>query len=261
MSKPIKIPLSIKDNAVYRSLKSISEVLKYKVNYSPEVPSAANAVGEEGMVTNDSDYLYVCTDKDTWKSTKLRSVGSDSEVKTYQFELDNYKKGNTAPATVYTGTAPRITALEFNNVLQRVALTFMVPLDWNTNTDMQFMCMVAIPAATTHTVGDIINLTMESHTGRHLGTTKLDGVRQSSDSQVTSTSSPFNTDENDNVILSGKNTEYYIYMPHIIIPKENLVGGVGGVFYAEIGLNSIAAGNVPSILIYQMHVNYFGLPQ
>ena len=181
-----------------------------------------------------------------------------SHVKTYQFELDNFKKGNTAPSTEYVGTAPRITTLKFDSVLQRVAFTFMIPLDWDSDTDMQFMCMVAVPAGVTHNVGDIVNLTVESHVARHIGVTKLDGPRAVDTTQTISTSSPYYDVPNDNVMLAGKNTEYYTYMPHIMIPVAD-IGGVGGIFYGEIGLNSIAAGNVPSILIYQLHINYFGL--
>lgn len=196
--------------------------------------------------------------RDTTDALDVRlSTAELREVKTYQFELDNFKKGNTAPSTEYVGTAPRVTTLKFDSVLQRVGFTFMVPLDWDPTTDMQFMAMVAVPAAATHTVGDAINLTVESHVSRQVGVTKLDGPRQVNNTQTTSTTGPYNDAGNDNIMLDSKNTEYYTYMPHVFLPAAD-IGGIGGVMYAEVGLNTIATGNVPSILIYQLHLNYFG---
>lgn len=181
-------------------------------------------------------------------------------VKTYQFELDNFKKGNTAPSTEYVGVAPRVTTLKFDSLLQRVGFTFMVPLDWQPDTDMQFMAMTAIPAGVTHNVGDIINLTVEGRVARHNGITKLDDPGFVNTTQTTSTTSPYYEEDNYNTILASHNTEYHTYMPSVIIPVAN-IGGIGAVMYAEVGLNSISAGSVPSMLIYQLHLNYYGLEQ
>ena len=181
-------------------------------------------------------------------------------VKTYQFELDNFKKGNTAPSTEYVGTAPRVTTLKFDNLLQRVGFTFMVPLDWQPDTDMQFMAMCAIPGGVTHTVGDIINLRVEGRVARHNGITKLDDPGFVNDTQTTSTTSPYYETDNYNTILTSHNTEYHTYMPSVVIPVAN-IGGIGAVMYAEVGLNSISAGSVSSMLIYQLHLNYYGLEQ
>lgn len=41
--------------------------------------------------------------------------------------------------------------------------------------------------------------------------------------------------------------------------QANLGSTIGSVFYGEISLKSVAAGNVPSIVIYQMHINYHGI--
>lgn len=61
----------------------------------------------------------------------------------------------------------------------------------------------------------------------------------------------------DNVILSGKNTEYYTYMPHVILPVS-AIGEVGGVLSGEISLQDLGVGNVDSIVLYQLHLNYKG---
>jgi len=214
----------------------------------PSLTSAAYNEVHELILTNSDG------------STVNAGVDRTSQIKTYQFELDNFKKGNTAPSTEYVGTAPRVTTFKFDNLLQRVGFTFMVPLDWDGETDMQFMAMTAVPAGVTHNVGDIINLKVESRVTRHNGITKLDDAGQANTTQTTSTSSPYYEVDNYNTMLAGGNTEYHTYMPSVVIPVAD-IGGVGAVMYAEVGLNSISTGSVPSILIYQLHLNYFGIPQ
>ena len=182
-----------------------------------------------------------------------------AEIKTYQFELDNFKKGATAPTSVFIGTAPRVTGIKFAATAERLGMTFMIPLDWDTTTDMQMMYMCAIPASSTFTVGDKINLELESRVTRSAGATKLDAAGFLDDISTVSTTSP-GFAEHDDTILTAKNTEFYTYTPSINIAFAD-IGPVGGVYYGEVGLKSIAVGNVPEIVIYQIHINYYGTKQ
>lgn len=190
-------------------------------------------------------------------SVSVSSVTLVPEVKTYQFEIDNFKKGNTAPANVYVGSAPVVNGAKFSTTNQRLGLTFMIPLDWDVTTDMQFMAMCAIPEGGTFTVGDRIDLRLESRVTRSFGDTKLDDAGFVNDTHSSIGNSPAYGFTNDSTILAGKNTEFYTYMPSISIPASDL-GGVGGVYYGSLGLGDITGAHVPEIVVYQMHMNYFG---
>ena len=179
-----------------------------------------------------------------------------AEIKTYQFEIDNFKKGVTAPANVTVGTAPVVNGMKFTAITQRLGFTYMVPLDWDSTTDMQFMVMCAITSGSTLNVGDKINLQVECRVSVGFGGSKLDDAGGISDITTPLGSSPFSEFGRDDTIIAGKNTEFYTYMPTVILPKTDLVGP-GRVFYGQLSLKSIAAGNVPEIIVYQMHVNYF----
>jgi hypothetical protein len=178
------------------------------------------------------------------------------QVKTYQFELNNFQRGNVAPVAVDIGTAPVINGFLLDNVNSKMAFNFMIPLDWDSETDMQLMAMVAIPAGVTATVGDKIQLQVEHRVTRSGGVTKLDDAGVVHDTDQPQGTAPYGV-VNDNVILAGKNTQYYTYMPHVILPAST-IGDVGGVFSGEISLQDIGVGNVDSIVLYQLHLNYKG---
>ena len=182
-------------------------------------------------------------------------AGTGTIVRTYQFEVGTFRKGSTAPTEVTVGSSPEIRGLRLDATNQTLAFTFMTPLDAAT-ADMQMTFMCHVPAGKTFTVGDLINLKVYSRTNSGGGTTKVDSTGVLATTATTSTSSPFASGGNDNVIVSGGNTQYYAYMPHVFLPASELTPGQ--VFYGEVSLNSIAAGNVDSIVVYQMHVNYFG---
>jgi hypothetical protein len=176
-------------------------------------------------------------------------------VKTYQFEVDSFKKGSNAPTEVLDGTAPEVRGMRLSNTNQRLAFTMMTPLDARA-ADMQMMFQCYIPAGQTYAVGDIINLRVEHRTNPGGGLTKVTDTGVVSTTQSTSVSSPFVDGGNDNVIVEGGTAEFSVYMPHVFIPEFCLTPGQ--VFYGEVSLNSNTAPNVPSIVIYQMHINYFG---
>lgn len=184
-------------------------------------------------------------------------VLDEALIKTYQFEVDTFKKGQTAPDEVLIGTAPQVRGLLFDATNQKIFFTFMTPLDAKPDCDFQMMFMCAIPSGKTETVGDLINLRVDYRVNfpASFSPTKLDSTGATVTTQTTSTTAPFVAHGNDNVILAGANTEFYTYMPHVYLPAAAMVPG--GVFWGEVGLNSIAAGNVDSIVIYQMHCNYF----
>lgn len=193
----------------------------------------------------------------------VKSSGTDYDtewlpstvIRTYQFEVSTFKKGVTAPTEVLVGSAPEIRGLRMNATNQTLAFTFMTPLDAVT-ADMQFMAQVFIPEGQTFTVGDRINMKATFRTNAPFGVTKVDSVGLVATTQTVSVTAPFATDENDNVIVEGGNTEFYAYMPHINLPAASFTPGQ--VFYGELSLNDVSTGNVPSIVVYQMHVNYFG---
>lgn len=182
---------------------------------------------------------------------------NSSTIKTYQFEVDTFKKGSTAPTEVTAGTAPEIRGLRFNALNQKATFTFMTPLDAKPACDFQMMFMVYIEGGKTETVGDLINLRVDYRVNApgNVSATKVDSAGASVNTQGTSLTGPFIAGSNDNVILAGQNTEFYTYMPHVWLPAAAMVPGQ--VFWGEVGLNDITAGNVNSIVIYQMHVNYF----
>ena len=180
-----------------------------------------------------------------------------STVKTYQFEVDTFKKGSTAPTEVLIGTAPQVRGLRFDNLNQKATFTFMTPLDAKPDCDFQMMFMVAIPAGKTFSAGDLINLRVDFRVNFPASASpgKLDSAGTTVNTQTASTTGPFVVDGNDNVIIAAANTEFYTYMPHVYLPAASMVPG--GVFWGEVGMNSITGGNVDSIVLYQMHVNYF----
>ena len=71
MTKLVQVPPSIEDNAVFRTLTTISRILNLKANYSQIVPTSFDSVGEEGMIAGDDNYIYRCIAKDTWKRTAI----------------------------------------------------------------------------------------------------------------------------------------------------------------------------------------------
>ena len=178
------------------------------------------------------------------------------QVKTYQFELNNFQRGNVAPVAVDIGTAPVVNGLLLDNINSKVAFNFMIPLDWDSTTDMQLMAMVAIPTGVTALVGDKIQMKVEHRVTRSGAITKLDDVGVVHDTDQPQGTAPYGA-VNDNVILTGKNTEYYTYMPHVILPVST-IGGIGGVLSGEISLQDLGVGNVDSIVLYQLHLNYKG---
>tara|TARA_R110000772_G_scaffold161817_1_gene272954 strand:- start:7291 stop:9477 length:2187 start_codon:yes stop_codon:yes gene_type:complete len=178
------------------------------------------------------------------------------QVKTYQFELNNFQRGNLAPVAVEIGTAPVINGFLLDNIDSKMAFNFMIPLDWDFETDMQLMAMVAIPAGVTATVGDKIQMKVEHRVTRQFAVTKADAAGVVHDTDQPQGTAPFG-DINDNVILTGKNTEYYTYMPHVILPAST-IGEIGGVLSGEISLQDLGVGNVDSIVLYQLHLNYKG---
>lgn len=200
-------------------------------------------------------------------TTKLTNVNVTGEfqnsvvdtrlVKTYQFEVGTFKKGNIAPTEVLVGSSPEVRGLLFDATNEKASFTFMTPLDAASNADFQMMFMCAIAAGKTESAGDLINLKVDYRVNfpANATPTKLDSTGASVTTQTTSTTAPFNTLGNDNVIIDGANTEFYTYMPHIFLPSAAMVPG--GVFWGEVSLNDISSGNVDSIIIYQMHVNYF----
>jgi hypothetical protein len=179
----------------------------------------------------------------------------ESLVKTYQFEVDTFKKGTTAPTEVTIGSTPEVRGLRFNATNQKASFTFMTPLDAKPNCDFQMMFMVAIPEGVTAVVGDLINLRVDFRVSAGMGESKLDATGTTVNTQTPSLTGPFYEHGNDNVILTSKNTEYYTYMPHVFLPTASMVPG--RVFWGEVSLNSVATGNIPSIVLYQMHCNYF----
>ena len=194
-----------------------------------------------------------------WNGTSWSplSITGEPHVKTYQFELNNFQKGSVAPTAVDIGTAPVVNGLLLDNINSKIAFNFMIPLDWDSSTDMQFMAMVAIPAGVTALVGDKIQMKIEHRVTRSVGATKLDIAGVVHDTDEPQGTAPYGA-INDNVILSGKNTEFYTYMPHVILPVST-IGGIGGVLSGEISLQDLGVGNVDSIVVYQMHLNYVGL--
>ena len=178
------------------------------------------------------------------------------QVKTYQFELNNFQRGNVAPTAVSIGTAPVINGFLLDNINSKMAFNFMIPLDWDSTTDMQLMAMVAIPSGVTALVGDKIQMKVEHRVTRQFAVTKADAAGVVHDTDQPQGTAPFGA-VNDNVILAGKNTEFYTYMPHVILPVST-IGGIGGVLSGEISLQDIGVGNVDSIVLYQLHLNYKG---
>jgi len=179
-----------------------------------------------------------------------------TEIQTYQFEIDNFKKGASAPAADSIGVNPRIQAMKFSNVNQKLGLTFMVPLNWRNNTDIQIMLMCAIPSGNTFDVGAKINFELNQRMTALGGATKADSVGENSNVDTTSITGPFRGLPNDNIIKTDSNTEFHVYMPTIYIPYASLAGGAK-VFYGEINLKDIGVGNVPEISVFQMHANFF----
>lgn len=220
-----------------------------------EIASWQMQAHELGSIVWDTDKAHNVE----WNGTNwlALSITGEPHVKTYQFELNNFQKGNVAPTAVDIGTAPVINGLLLDNINSKVAFNFMIPLDWDSATDMQFMAMVAIPSGVTANVGDKIQMKLEHRVTRSGGLTKADIAGVVHDTDEPQGSAPYGA-VNDNVILSGKNTEFYTYMPHVIIPVED-IGGIGGILSGEISLQDIGVGNVDSIVIYQMHLNYIGL--
>ena len=206
--------------------------------------------------TNQSTSTANNSNTPTTTVRTLYTPSNEPEVKTYQFELNNFQKGNLAPVDVKVGTNPEINGVLLDNVGSKIGFSFMIPLDWDNTTDMQFMAMVAIPTAVTATVGNTIDLKLEHRVTKYNGLTKLDDVGFVHDTNEPQGTAPFG-EVNDNVILSDKNTQYFTYMPHVIIPNET-IGGTGAVFYGELSLKDIGVGKVSSIILYQMHINYKG---
>lgn len=179
-----------------------------------------------------------------------------STIKTYQFEVGTFRKGSIAPTEVTAGTAPVIRGLRLDATNQTIAFTMMTPLDAKPNCDFQMMFQVFIPASKTFTAGDIINLKVDYRTnGVGAAGTKVNDTGASVTTATSSSTAPFVIDGNDNVILADKNTEFFTYMPHVFLPAAALAPG--GVFWGEVSLNAISGGSVDSIVVYQMHVNYF----
>lgn len=178
-------------------------------------------------------------------------------IKTYQFELNNFQRGVVAPTAVTIGTAPVINGFLLNNINSKMAFEFMIPLDWD-ETDMQFMAMVCIPAGVTATVGNKIQMKVQYRITRSGATTKANDTGIQNDTDTPAGTGPFGAMGNDNVILIGKNTEFYTYMPHVFLPSVG-IGGVGGVLSGEVSLQDIGVGNVSSIVLYQLHLNYYGI--
>jgi hypothetical protein len=190
------------------------------------------------------------------RNAEPAELGTGQVVRTYQFEVATFRKGSTAPTEVTVGTNPEIRGLRLDATNETLSFEFMTPLD-AAAADMQMMFQVFVPAGKTFTVGDLINLKVYYRTNPGGGTTKVDSTGSVKTTQDTSLTAPFADSANDNVIVTGGNTEYYAYMPHVFIPAAALTPGQ--VFYGEVSLNSIAAGNVDSIVVYQMHINYFSI--
>ena len=207
----------------------------------------------------DANLTPNITELDTaseWLSNDGLSNTPTYQVKTYQFELNNFQKGNVAPVAVDIGTAPVVNGLLLDNINSKVAFNFMIPLDWDSTTDMQLMAMVAIPTGVTALVGDKIQMKVEHRVTRSGAITKLDDVGVVHDTDQPQGTAPYGA-VNDNVILTGKNTQYYTYMPHVILPVST-IGEIGGVLSGEISLQDLGVGNVDSIVLYQLHLNYKG---
>lgn len=193
---------------------------------------------------------------DFLRNSNPAELGSGKTVRTYQFEVGTFRKGSSAPTEVVAGTNPEVRGLRLDATNQTLAFTFMTPLD-AAPADMQLMFQCFVPAGKTFNVGDLINLKVYHRTNAPGGTTKVDSTGSVATTATTSITAPYASGGNDNVIVTGGNTAYFAYMPHVFIPSSALTPGQ--VFYGEVSLNSIAAGNVDSIVVYQMHVNYFGI--
>lgn len=187
-------------------------------------------------------------------------------IRTYQFEASTFRKGSAAPADqVLSGGTLPVKGYLYTNTNERSDFTFMVPLDWVRGTDFQFMIKCAVPSGQTFNVADKINLDMRIRVDVGDGSTSLidDTKVRIFDVDTPSVSAPYYNVVQNNQIVADGNTEGKSYMSNIFINVGDLAGQLdcepGGVIYGNIGLKSILAGNVPSLFIYQMHINYYGL--
>lgn len=75
------------------------------------------------------------------------------------FNIDQFRKGVTAPTDVTIGTTPTIPALRFAATNELVSLFVLMPINWDRTVDVQLLLTWSLAAGQIN--GDVLNITLD----------------------------------------------------------------------------------------------------